>query len=214
MRIVIADDHPIVLMGLRIVLQRIRPDCIVVGEAVSGEALLALLERHRCDLLITDFPMPAEDSSVDGLLLIRQIGDRYPMLPIIMVTMLSNPSLLRGMLGEGVRAIVEKAAVTKELMAAIQTVISGHTYVSSSLRTKLATGNVRHCNPNGHTSLPLSLHEAEIVRMLSCGLVASEVARRMGRSVKTISQQKRDAMRKLGVDSDVQLFKCALTYGL
>jgi two-component system, NarL family, captular synthesis response regulator RcsB len=211
MRVVIADDHPVVLKGLRIILQRVKPDCRVVGEAVSGSALLALLERNPCDLLITDFSMPAREDSVDGLLLIRQIRENHPDLPIIILSMFANPSFAMGMFEEGVSAVVEKTAMTQELVEAIPSILSGGKYVSCSLSAKMAKGNISGCNSIGDTSLQLSPRESEVVRLIASGLTVSEIAKSTRRSVKTISRQKHDAMRKLGVDGDVQLFEYILT---
>jgi two-component system capsular synthesis response regulator RcsB len=112
------------------------------------------------------------------------------------------------MLAAGVRGVVDKMAGTKELMLAIDAIRAGRSYLSERTRRQIE-GTTTPSDEQG----PISPREAEIVRFLAEGLTVSEIARRTGRSVKTISQQKRDAMRKLGLDSDKQLFEYARSLG-
>ncbi|XRD81638.1 response regulator transcription factor [Dyella halodurans] len=209
MRIIISDDHPVVLKGLKTWLQDYGSRIEVVGEARNGAELLSLLGRVPCDLLITDFSMPSEDAEDDGLSLIHRLRGAYPKLPILVLTMLSNPALAQSMLTAGVQSIVDKMAMTKELMLAIEMARSGRTYLSTRLRRQIENA-VRP----GEDGLAVSPREGEVIRLLAQGLTVSEVARRTARSVKTISQQKRDAMRKLGLHSDKQLFEFARSAGL
>ncbi|GLQ91689.1 response regulator transcription factor [Dyella acidisoli] len=217
MRIVIADDHPVVLMGLRTLLEELRAGYEVVGEACNGSELKAVLARHTCDLLITDFSMPSSgDEATDGLMLAHGLHQHYSGLPIIVLTMLSNVALVKGMLAAGVKGVVEKGSMTSELHSAIQSVGAGGTYVSQRLREKLRENggcDGAHSHENGSSST-LSPREAEVLRLLACGLTVSEVAHHVGRSVKTISQQKHDAMRKLGIDGEGQLFEYMRLNGL
>src|ERR1700752_1041566 len=108
MRVVIADDHPVVLAGVRMLLENQCVDCQLVGEAHSGMALFALLANQPCDLVITDFSMPAEGELLDGLGMIGQLHERYPRLAIMVLTMLHNPALIKSMLKTGANAVVEK----------------------------------------------------------------------------------------------------------
>ncbi|WP_130617547.1 response regulator transcription factor [Dyella amyloliquefaciens] len=211
MRIVIADDHPVVLMGLRVALQNQSSRFEVVGEATNGNELLKVLSATSCDLLITDFSMneelePTADSE-DGLALITHIHEAHPKVPIIVLSRLNNPALVQGMLTIGVRGVVDKMSMTKELMIAINSVVSGRIYLSDHTRKQLlelASGGGRQ----------LSAKEADVVRLFAQGLSVTEIARRTGRSVRTISQQKRDAMRKLGIAADKQLHEYARSMGL
>jgi two-component system capsular synthesis response regulator RcsB len=217
MRIVIADDHPIVLVGLRMLLQNHCADGQVIGEAHGSAELLALVATQTCDLVITDFSMPAEDEVVDGMGMICQLRERYRRLAIIVLTMSHNPALLKGMLAAGANAVVEKTAMTKELITAIQTVRKGRSYVSEYLRKRLAEHAPVATAQRAHeekVSVTLSMREAEIMRMLARGMTVTEIAKVTCRSIKTISQQKHDAMRKLCIDSDSQLFEYMRTHGL
>lgn len=206
-------------MGIRSILRRHEDSLRVIGEASSGKGLLELLGRVACDLLITDFSMPDVDGSADGLLLIRQLRRHHPNLPIIVLTMIHNPALVRGMLAAGVNGVVGKAAMTQELVLAQQAVTSGRTYLSMDVRGKLDVPTVAEEQEEkapapGTETVSLSPREAEVVRMYAGGLTVTQIAERLRRSVKTVSQQKNDAMRKLGLTSNSQLYEFARDSGL
>lgn len=208
MRIIISDDHPVVLIGLKTSLHDYGGGLKVVGEANSGPGLLDLLARMPCDLLITDFSMPADTNGCDGLALLQTLRERYPELPILVLTMLRNPALVQNMISVGVRGVVDKMAMAKELMLAIDVIRAGRSYLSERMRQQ-----IEGMYPVGDEPV-VSRREAEVIRFLAQGLTVSEIARRLDRSVKTISQQKRDAMRKLNLSSDKQLYDYARVVGL
>ena len=220
-RIVVADDHPVVLMGTKLILRETRKNLRVVGEAGSGKALLMLLARQPCDLLVTDFSMPAGDDSEDGLLLIRRLRRNHPDLPIIVMTMIRNPALVRGMFAAGANGVVGKADMAKELLRALHAVLGKRTYVSSDLHEWLdraaapeSPGETDDMQIAEADMALLSPREAEVVRMYAGGLSVTQIAERLRRSVKTVSQQKNDAMRKLGLTSNSQLYEFARSSGL
>lgn len=206
MRVVIADDHSVVRVGLRILINASRR-CVIVGEADSVDSLMNLLSSTPCDLLITDFSMPGGQQA-DGLKMLSTIQRRYPALPIILVTMFTSVATARAALAQGVMAVVAKTASATELPLAINAVQAGRRYLSESLRTLLANT----CNQL-HES-PLSAKEHEVVRMLASGMTVSEIAIHFNRSVSTISKQKNMAMHRLGISTDVDLFSYARDNGM
>jgi two-component system, NarL family, captular synthesis response regulator RcsB len=202
------------LLGLRVILSKNRGDHELVDEARSGRELLHLLSSHSCDLVITDFCMRSDEDSLDGLDLIREIHALYPSLPILIITMFNNSALIKGMLHSGACGVVDKSAMSAEIDTAIRAVSSGRVYLSDCLRKKLEVfGNTK--NICAKEVLPeLSAREAEILRMISRGLTVTNIARTTGRSVKTVSQQKKNAMRKLGIAMDRELFEYVRSHGL
>ena len=218
-RTIIADDHPVVLLGIKALLQERGAGMQVVGEAGSSRELMALLPACGCDLLITDYSMPDAAGSEDGLAWLKRLRRDYPALPVIVLTMIHNPALVRGMLGAGVNGVVGKAAMTRELLLAIGAVMAGRTYVSEHMRDAVADGTGQEPGPESSAAAKgdlsaLSLREAEVVRLYASGLTVTQIAERVHRSVKTISQQKNDAMRKLGLTSNSQLYEYARIWGL
>ncbi|EJM45180.1 response regulator containing a CheY-like receiver domain and an HTH DNA-binding domain [Pseudomonas sp. GM33] len=206
MRVVIADDHSVVRVGLRILINASRR-CVIVGEADSVDNLMNLLSSTSCELLITDFSMPG-GLQADGLKMLSTIQRHYPTLPIILVTMFTSVVTARAALAQGVMGIVAKTASATELPLAINAVQEGRRYLSKSLRTLLA--NTRD---QFHES-PLSAKEHEVVRMLASGMTVSEIAAHFNRSVSTISKQKKMAMLRLGISTDVDLFSYARDSGM
>lgn len=136
LRIVIADDHPIFLIGLRAVLER-DEQVRIVGEATSPQDLAALLQRCPCDVLVTDFMMPAEPQA-DGLRLIEHLRRHYPDLPIVVVTMLNNAGLFHSILELGVMGLLSKASLADELPEAIDKVRQQRPYVARTIEQALA----------------------------------------------------------------------------
>ncbi|APC15802.1 DNA-binding response regulator [Pseudomonas frederiksbergensis] len=208
MRVIIADDHPVVRIGLRMLIDLNRT-CVVVGEADGPDSLLSLLSTTPCDLLITDFSMPGNLQS-DGLQMLNRVRRGYPAMPIILVTMFANVTTLRAVFAQGVMAIIAKGASATELPMAIKSVGEGRRFISESLRAALvqADAEVQTTSPS------LSAKELEVVRMLASGMTVSEIAGYFKRSVSTISKQKGMAMQRLGISTDVELFAYARESGM
>lgn len=208
LRTIIADDHPVVLMGARAALEA-GGDIEVVGEATDGDQLLALLAMRPCDVVISDFSMPGGRHG-DGLLLIDHIRRRHPRLPIVMLTMMNNVAVLQAMRVRGALGLCDKRAPLREVAVAARHAYFGRPYYSESIREQFDTGGLPAEGPHGR----LSLRELEVVRMFGAGMSITTVAERLNRSVKTVSRQKRDAMRKLGLAHDGQLLEYTRDRGI
>jgi two-component system capsular synthesis response regulator RcsB len=214
-RIILADDHPVVLIGVRALLQAQGARFQIVGEAHDGESLLVLLKQQSCELLITDFSMPVGSAGQDGLLLLRSLQRDFPGLPVLVLTMIRNPAAVAGMLATGVRGVVDKSSLAHELITAIGAVLHKRSYVSETLRDPLAEPRSTTVDTDDVGIAPkLSPREAEVVRLFVQGLSVTQIAEQLHRSVKTVSQQKNDAMRKLGLISHIQLYEYARSSGL
>ncbi|NVZ68974.1 response regulator transcription factor [Pseudomonas costantinii] len=207
-RVIIADDHPIVRVGQRVVIEA-SGTCKVVGEANGPDQLLALVASTPCDVIVTDFAMPG-DQQADGYSLLGLLHRQYPMLPVILVTMFANVATLRAAFSHGARAIVAKSASARELPQALKTVMLGKPFVSECLRLQLDMASVAQ-----PTETPqLSGKEREVVRMLASGMTVSQIAARVNRSISTISKQKSTAMNRLCISTDVDLFVYARENGM
>ncbi len=107
LRVIIADDHPIVRIGQKVVIEA-NGRCKVVAEADGPDQLLALVDSTPCDILVTDFAMPGNQQA-DGYGLLGLMRRRHPDLPVILVTMFANVATLRESFAQGARAILAKA---------------------------------------------------------------------------------------------------------
>lgn len=208
-KIILADDHPLILTGIRSLIDQITPHCEVIAEAYQVSELLKSLQQHHCDLLITDFSMPG-DSRCDGLVMIQQLRRDYPNLPIIVLTQIQNSAILQSLIQVGVNGLILKKSVINELADAIRQILLGHRYIGPAVNMLLADAGVFS---QGNIS-PLTPKESEVVRLLASGMSVSEVADYLHRSVKTISTQKKSAMVRLGITSDSALFDYAKSSGL
>lgn len=208
-KIILADDHPLILTGIRSLIAHNQPGCEIVAEAHQVSELLNTLQQHSCDLLITDFSMPGDERS-DGLTMIQQLKRDYPTLPILVLTQIHNAGILQSLLQLGVSGVLLKKAVISELSDAIRQILSGHSYIGSSVKTLLAEAGLDH-----QTGLvQLTPKESEVVRLLAGGMSVTQVAEYLHRSIKTISTQKKSAMVRLGISSDSALFEYAKSSGL
>jgi len=206
LRVFLADDHPMVLLGIRSILESDGID--VVGVATSTDELMAGLRTHACDVVITDLMMPG-GSLPDGALLIQKIRAEFPLLPILVMTMVSNPGIIDSLLCAGVLGVIEKSERMDMLSQAVRTVAARRRFESPKLVDLLQSYRASKSDNER-----LSTREAEVIRLLASGLSVSEIGVRLGRSLKTISRQKMDAMRKLGLQSDVELYNYARDQGM
>ena len=208
-KIILADDHPLILTGIRSLIDQITPHCEVIAEAYQVSDLLNLLQQHHCDLLITDFSMPGDTRS-DGLVMIQQLRRDYPNLPIIVLTQIQNSAILQSLIQVGVKGLILKKSVINELADAIRQILLGHRYIGPTVRMLLESAGISGQGNNN----PLTPKESEVVRLLASGMSVTQVADYLHRSVKTISTQKKSAMTRLGISSDSALFDYAKSSGL
>jgi len=208
-RTLLADDHPIVRTSLRAELDK-TGGFEVTAEASSPEELLTLIQRQPFDLLITDFSMPGGQVA-DGLQMLGMIRRRKPDLPIIVLTMVNNGGVLKAVLDTGARGLMSKTDALSELALAVQAVSHGRPFVSSGiahLTDDSATGGQADGLPT------LSKRETEVLRLFASGFTVTEIAGQLNRSVKTISRQKMDAMGKLGLKNDLDVYAYAREHGI
>ena len=209
LRIILADDHPVVRIGARALIENSGVGD-VTAEANNPDELLQALEDQPCDVLVTDFSMPGGQQP-DGFAMLGQIRRKYPDLPILMLSMANNLGILRMAVSAGVLGLIDKASSLDELPQALQTVHRGAPYVSKGLKERIAELGSEAVAPGAKQPSP---REGEVLRLLSSGLSVTEIAAQLNRSVTTISRQKGDAMRKLGIGNDAELFEFLRNEGL
>lgn len=125
LRVILADDHPFVLLGVRSALAEHR-DIVIVGEATGPARLIDLLRSVPCDVLVTDLTMPGTGGVIDdGLDLIRRIRDEWPALRVVVLTGVTNAAMLRSILSDGAVGVLSKTEALSELAAAIRSAGDG-----------------------------------------------------------------------------------------
>ncbi|KMZ11498.1 Two-component response regulator [Candidatus Burkholderia humilis] len=209
-KVIIADDHPVILFGVTQVLNKF-PEVDVVAQARQSTELIHALQKMPCDVLVTDLAMPG-GSYGDGMPLIGYIGGSSPRVKLVVLTMLENPALLKRLREVSVMSIINKADDLNDIGWAIQHVMRGQAYLGPSVKATLDSMGMG-ANGQQH-SVILSKRELEVVRLFVSGMAITEIAGQLRRSIKTISTQKNTAMRKLGIERDSELFQYAQSNGL
>ena len=198
LKVVIADDHPVVLLGLREVIQR-DERFTLAGEALSSSQLIGQLSLHQPALVITDFNMPGDDTYGDGLQLIEYINEHFPAVKILVLTMVSNPLIISRLLEMGVAGVIAKSHIREEIGKALRALGNDRRYSAPAEPAKSVIINPRVIDERFST---LSPREVEVLRLVVAGSSVGDIARQLNRSVKTVSTQKVSAMRKLEVLND------------
>ncbi len=178
LRVILADDHPVVRGGVRALLEHAGGIHITAEAATAGE-LFAALARGDGDLVLTDFSMPGGDAA-DGLSMLGRLHAHWPELPVVVLTMAGNTAVLRAILDTGVLGLLNKSDALNELALAIHAAARGRRYLGGGIRAALETLGL----PGDSTGKAvLSRRETEVLRLFASGLTVSQIARRLDRSV-------------------------------
>jgi two-component system response regulator NreC len=208
-RVLLMDDHNVVREGLRALLER-QDDIRVVAEAGTvGEALAVEAES---DVLVADLVLPDER----GPEVVRRLRERYPRTPILVLTMVDNPTDVQLCLAAGAKGYLMKQAAGAELTDAVRAVAEGREYLQPALGVALARFREAPAPGRVHTraTVDLSDREREVLRLIALGHTNAEIARLLFLSVRTVENHRAGLMRKLGVKTRADLVRYATQSGL
>lgn len=208
--VVIADDHPIVLLGVRELVER-DERFQVIGEAICSAGLIKLLEQQPIDIVITDYNMPGDSPYGDGLKLVEYLKRHFPDVQVLILTMISNHLILTRLQELGVVGVIQKSQLHTEIQVALKSIAQQAHYRSLE---PAKTSVIESLTAIDERFSTLSPKEFEILRLFISGKSVSDIARSQNRSSKTISAQKISAMRKLEVSSDQDLLAYCLEYNI
>jgi two-component system response regulator NreC len=220
MRVTIADDHQIIRVGLRSILQA-EADIQVVAEATSAAEALATVEQAKPDVSILDLNLP--DGS--GLSIVPALLEASPETRILVLTMHAEPHIIRSALAAGVHGFLNKAAEPEEVVRAVRSVAQGRAFVSVPMMGGLGevVGNAEP-DPRAaalaesvrprDTGRPLSEREREILGLFAGGLTHRQIAEQLGLSVKTVETYRSRLGDRFGARSRGELVRCARELGL
>ncbi len=203
-RVVLADDHAIVLDGVKSLLEKVE-GLVVERMFNSGTDLLKYLECNECDLLITDFSIPG----IDGLSLINTIRRIRPDLRVVVLSMHNEVHLVKEILKTGIHAYVLKNDTHKELIHAIGEVTAGRMFMSSDVARML----VRDLQ-NPDEGRLLTDREREILKLIAKEYSNKQIAEELFISERTVETHRKNIFRKTGTTSLVGLIKFAYANNL
>jgi two-component system, NarL family, invasion response regulator UvrY len=207
MRIVIADDHPVVRRGLKeIVEAALRP--AEVDEACSAAEVLTLVRKRKPDVVLLDISMPGRS----GLEALADLRREHPKLPMVVLSVHPEDQFAVRSIKAGASGYLTKDSAPEELVDAIRTVVAGRKYLTPSVAERLAAAIESDATRAPHETL--SDREYHVLRMLAAGKTVGEVAVELSLSAKTVSTYRARTLRKMGMRTNAELTRYAVRHGL
>ena len=206
-RVLIADDHPVVRRGLRDIVSS-EDDMTVVGEAKTGDEALELARKLEWDVAVLDFSMPG----CSGADLVRELNLRHPERPVLVLSILPEDVHAGQVFKAGGAGYINKASANEDLTGAIRKVVNGGKYVSAAFAEKLATELADGSQRPPHDLL--SDREYRVMWLIASGKQITEIAAEMSLSPSTISTYRARILRKLQLSSNAALVRYAIRYRL
>jgi DNA-binding NarL/FixJ family response regulator len=205
-RVLIADDHPVVRRGLRQIIDD-EADMTVGAEAAGAEEARTQVREDCCDVVVLDLSMPG----VHGVDLLQELHGQRPELPILVLSIHPEEQYALRCLKAGARGYIHKQSAGEELVGAIRTVVSRRRYLSDALAEAL----LREATPERRAPHEgLSTREYQVLMRLAGGRTVTEIAGEMSLSVKTVSTYRARMLEKLGVASNAEATRYALEHQL
>ena len=208
-KIVMADDHPIVRQGLR---QMIETDksLFIVAEAGDGQTALALIEQHRPDVAVLDIDMP----QMDGFAIVRALERKNLTVEVVFLTMHSEEEIFQAAMDLGVKGYVLKDSAVTDIVQSIKTVAAGRPYLSPALSALLLHRRRRadeldQAQPGLHDLSPM---ERRVLKSIAEDKTSREIAEELFISPRTVETHRSNICKKLNLHGSLALIKFALTH--
>lgn len=210
MRLLLVDDHQIILDSLRLLFNSM--DTVsAIATLSDSRQVSGYLEQHDVDIVVSDLHMP-HLSGIDLALVVRR---DYPHVKIILLTMAEDAGHIREAVRAGVNGYVPKKANKEEIKIALETVMAGQRYYSSSVLEELALDSGDDLNnAQPQTIEKLSSRELEVLKMIALEYSTSKIAEKLFISVPTVESHRSHLMKKLNVKSAIGMVKFAIKHGL
>ncbi len=209
-RLLVADDHPVVRLGIRQVLEA-HPDFEVIGEVADALEIVPQVEALKPDVLVLDLVMPG----MNGLEIIRRLARGVPQTRIVVLSMHANEAYVVEALHHGASAYVLKGSEAQELVRAVREVNDGKRYLSPPLS---AHGVEAYLDKASKTAFDpyetLSTREREILHLAAQGLTNRDIATRLFINVRTVESHRASLMHKLNLRKPTDLVRYALRRGI
>jgi two-component system nitrate/nitrite response regulator NarL len=206
-KVLLADDHPVVRRGIASCLGRF-PHLQIVGEAADGQEAMRKITELSPDVVLMDIDMP----HLDGLAVTERLRKEKPQVKVLVLSMHSQTDFVMRILQSGARGYVLKDAPTEDLLQAIETVHGGETFFSPDVARMALKQFVRGMGEGG-SAAQLTPREREVLTQIAEGMSNKEVANFLGVGVRTVETHRERIMRKLDIHSVAGLTRFAITKG-
>jgi DNA-binding NarL/FixJ family response regulator len=206
-RLLLADDHTLLLEGIRLMLE---PEFDLVGSVEDGQALLEAAKTLRPDVVLLDISMPI----LNGIDAARRLRKLLPSTRLIFVTMHADADYVSEAFRVGAMGYLLKRAAASELLTAIREVLKGNHYVSPLVTRNALKSLISSSKPTGRFSDRLTPREREILQLVAEGRSRKEIAGILNISVKTVEFHKGKLMQKLNLQTSADFTRYAIEHGI
>jgi len=208
-RVVLADDHPIVLAGIRTLLNA-DPEVELVGEATNGGEALPLIRTLAPQVAVVDVSMPG----LSGLELTERVAGECPGTRVLVLTVHEDAAYVQPLLKAGARGYLLKRSAAEDLLRAVHAVAAGGIYLDPSIAGHVMAGpSAAARSPAAADGEILSPRETETLRLIAQGFSNKEIARRIDVSVKSVETYKARAAEKLGLRTRAEIIRYGAAHG-
>lgn len=205
---IIADDHPIVRHGLRLSLAK-EESIELVAETGDGEDALRLIEQIRPDIAVLDIGMP----SLNGLEVAKRIFSLGMQTKVIFLTLHKDEDYFRAAMDAGADGYLLKDNATEEIVAGVEAIVAGRSYVSSAMARHLSKPAIRDADsPWSKIEALLSPAELQILKLIALGKSSKEIGIALSLSYRTIENTRTNMCRKLAIEGTNALLRFALEH--
>lgn len=208
-RVLLADDHRVLLDGLQNLLSGL-DDIQCVGVVSNGKEALDFLENNPVDVILMDINMPV----MDGIEATKQVSEKYPEVKIIALTMLEQGSFIRQMLKFGAQGFLLKNSGKDQVLAAIRSVALGGQYLGPEA-TQLLIENLKGQTEKKKEFIPrLTRREIEVLELIANGLSTAKIAESLFISFNTVESHRKNLLTKFGARNGAELIRMAAERGM
>ena len=208
-RVVLADDHPVVREGVRTLLAD-EPDVEVVGQAESGDEVLPLVDRLHPDIVVLDLMMPGRS----GLDLIGEVIRRAGGTRVLVLSMHDSEPYVLEALRRGATGYALKQAPPAEVVRAVRAVGAGHHYLSPTLSERAIQAYAGGASEMSDPYETLTTREREVLRLVAEGQTNAAIGERLFISTRTVESHRARALKKLGLRTSADVVRYALRRGI
>jgi DNA-binding NarL/FixJ family response regulator len=206
-RVAVADDHPVVLAGIKALLQG-APEIVLLGDATTGKGAIELIQRTMPDIAVIDISLP----DISGLEIARCIAETCPAVKLLALTVHEDRAYVQLLLQAGVRGYILKRSAAEDLVRAVRAVAAGGVFLDPEVADKALAETSRNGSASPDKEL-LSQREGEVLKMTAQGFSNKEIAARLDVSIKTVETYKARASEKLNLRTRVDIVRYGVTHG-
>ena len=207
-RVLIADDHPIVRQGLEILINS-QSDMILIGQAANGNEAVMLIKESKPDVVVMDLKMPVKN----GLSAIEEIKKSEPEIPILVLTSFPDDEMVISAIQLGANGVMLKDSPPEQLLNSIRDVVHGQSPLHPSVAHKLML-KIQQSAALATLNTPLTVREIDVLKCMAQGLSNREIALKLAISTRTVTTHVRNILDKLGLENRTQAALYAVEHGI